>query len=276
MLASGSHPERGQPRKEVGVPPSPVFASDLSLDLPPQGRVYRHPLASTPIPTAGELADALVHAFVRLTPAEQHLVAAAYRLLATGRPAQPAAIGLAAGWDPTDVKARLATWPMVYLDPDGRLVGLMGLSSQRVSEHRVEIDRLGVAWAWCALDPLFIIPVLATTGRVTSKCPVTAETIRFTLGPDGINDLTPNSAVVSALLPDTAFDHNAIQTFCHFVHFFASPAAANQWTADQPNTFMIHASQAAIVGRTLAHAAFPTAAGGNPGKAQTQSPDNAR
>jgi alkylmercury lyase len=223
-------------------------------------------MASIPLsPTSAELTGALVRAFVKLTPAEQHLVAAAYQLLATGQPAQPAVIGQAADWNPADVTARLASWPMVYLDPDGRLVGLMGLSSRKVSEHRVEIDGLGVAWAWCALDPLFIIPVLATSARVTSKCPVTGETIRFTLGPDSMHDLTPNAAVVSALLPDAAFDEHVIQTFCHLVHFFASPTAAERWIAGQPNIFTIHAGEAAIIGRTLAHAVFPQTAGRNPG-----------
>jgi alkylmercury lyase len=205
-----------------------------------------------------DLTGAIAGAFVKLTPAEQRLVAAAYRLLATGRPAEPAAVAGAAGWAPADVDARLATWPMVYLDDRGALVGLMGLSSQKVSEHRVEIRGLGASWAWCALDPLFIVPVLGATARVTSKSPLTGDAVEFTLSRDGLRELTPASAVVSSLMPDCQFDENVIASFCHLVHYFATPAAANRWTANHPGTFTITAADAAQVGRRLAEAAFQT------------------
>jgi hypothetical protein len=213
-------------------------------------------MASRPSPTTGELTDALVRAFVKLTPSEQHLVVVAYRLLASGLPAEPVALAEAAGWAPTDVVARLATWPMVYLDDRGRLVGLMGLSSQKASEHRVEIAGLRASWAWCALDPMFIVPVLGASARVTSKCPVNGDTIEFNLGSDGVRDLTPASTVVSSLVPDREFDENVVQTFCHFVHYFASTSVADRWTAEHPGTFTVTAADADRIGHALAAAGF--------------------
>lgn len=203
------------------------------------------------------LTTAIAAAFIKLTAAEQQLVASAYRLLATGQPADTAAIAEAAGWTRSDVDARLATWPMVYRDDDGRLVGLMGLSSQSVSEHRVEIAGLGTSWAWCALDPLFIIPTLGVTGRVASKSPITGDAVEFSLSRDGLRDVAPASTVVSSLVPDGAFDDDVIASFCHFVHYFATPASADRWTADHPGTFTMTAADAALVGRDLAEAAFP-------------------
>jgi hypothetical protein len=39
---------------------------------------------------------------------------------------------------------------------------------------------------------------------------------------------------VSFLTPDQGFDADVIQSFCHFVHFFASREAGETWTAEHP------------------------------------------
>src|SRR3989442_1048188 len=71
--------------------------------------------------------------------------------------------------------------------------------------------------------------------------------------------LSAGAAVVSFLLPDGPFDDDVRQAFCHFVHFFASPAAADAWTAQHPGTFWLPVADAAQVGRRLAARAFAAA-----------------
>jgi hypothetical protein len=207
--------------------------------------------------TVAGLAEALAAAFIKLTPPEQRLVAAAYRLLAYGSAVPQAALAAAAGWSVASVGARLADWPGVYLDGDGGVVGLWGLAVEAVSEHRSEVEGAGTAWAWCALDPLFIVPILGTRARVSSNSPTTGETVEFRINPTSVMELRPASAVVSLLVPQADFDDTVRQTFCHFVHYFGSTETARAWTATHEGTFTCPVDEAADVGRRLAAASFP-------------------
>ena len=212
----------------------------------------------TTTPGIDELVDALVGAFGSMTAAEQPLVAAAYGLLAEGAPVDPAVIAGAAGWRSGDVEVRFGSWPGgVYLDDDARLVGLWGMAVEAVSSHELRVDGKQPVWMWCALDPLFIVPLLAADAQVTATCPTTGALIRLRVGSEGVEGLEPASAVVSFLIPDGPFDDDVRQTFCHFVHFFASPAAADAWIATHPGSFWLPVTDAAEIGRRLAGKAFP-------------------
>jgi len=50
---------------------------------------------------------------------------------------------------------------------------------------------------------------------------------------------------VSFLRPDGPFDSGVIESFCHFVHFFASRRAGEQWVAGHPGTFLLTLGEAA-------------------------------
>ena len=216
---------------------------------------------STTTPALDVLVDALVGAFASMTADEQRLIVAGYRLLGEGAPVSLDALAAAAGWTPERVEARLRSWPGgAYLDGDGRLVGLWGMAVEAVSPHQARIGGRAPVWMWCALDPLFIVPVLGSPGtEVTSTSPTTGEPIRVRVGPDGVSAVEPAGAVVSFLLPDGPFDDDVRQAFCHFVHFFESPAAADEWTAQHPGTFWLPVADAAEVGRLLAARAFGAA-----------------
>lgn len=213
---------------------------------------------STTTPTPDVLVDALVGAFASMTADEQRLVVAAYRLLSAGAAVDVDVLAAAAGWTPKEAEVRLRSWSGgAYLDGDGRLVGLWGMAVEAVSPHEARIADQAPVWMWCALDPLFIMPTLGSpVGEVTSTSPTTGEPIRLRAEPDGVSAVEPASAVVSFLLPDGPFDDDVRQAFCHFVHFFASPAAADAWTAQHPGTFWLPVADAAEVGRRLAARAF--------------------
>lgn len=209
-----------------------------------------------PVPTVAELAQALAAAFVTLAPDEQRLAATAYRLLASGQPVAPDALAAAAAWPPQEVEARLEAWPGVYRDDTGRLAGFWGLATEAVTGERVEFDGVS-GWAWCAFDPLFIAPLLGAEARVDSACPQSGEPVRLVVTPEGVRDLEPAEAVVSFLLPDGPFDADVRATFCHFVHFLASPAAGDAWTAEHPGTFWVPVADAFEVARRLNSITFP-------------------
>ena len=201
-----------------------------------------------------DLVEALAAAFIDLTPDEQQLVVAIYTTLLRGRPATVDALATSTGWAADELNERLHRWPGVYLGADGGVVGFWGAATQAMI-HRVDVDG-SISWAWCALDPLFILPMIGATGRVASRCATTGQEVSLTVSPDAVTDVSPASAAVSFLFPDRPFDADVQATFCHFVLFFASHEAGELWTADHPDTFLLTVEEAAAVGRQTAAAVF--------------------
>lgn len=72
--------------------------------------------------------------------------------------------------------------------------------------------------------------------------------ISLVVGPDGVEELSPATTVVSFLTPDRPFDQDVIMNFCHFVHFFTSPETAEKWTTEHPGTFVLSVEDAHVLG----------------------------
>ncbi|MEX2538533.1 MAG: organomercurial lyase [Actinomycetota bacterium] len=157
-----------------------------------------------------ELTDAINDANPKLTAGEQRLALALYELLAMGRPVAVAA---------------LAETP-----------------------HRFEIDGRTL-YTWCAADPLFLAPLLGTSARVISRCPVTSEIVTLTVSEEGVFDIVPPGAVLSFIQPDGCFGDDVIERFCHYIHLFASQDAANTWVAEHAETFVLPIDEAFELGR---------------------------
>jgi alkylmercury lyase len=153
-------------------------------------------------------------------------------------------------WSEEQVSEELARWPGVYRDEAGRVIGYAGLTVVEMGAHRLHVDGRDLS-TWCAYDTLFLPELLGATVRVTSRCPVTDRRISLTVGPESVGELEPPDAVVSLLVPDRPFGDDVIRSFCHFVHFFASPEAAERWTAEHEGTFAIPVADAFKVGRML-------------------------
>jgi hypothetical protein len=91
-----------------------------------------------------------------------------------------------------------------------------------------------MVYGWCAWDTLFITKILGKETHVESADPLTGETVRLTVTLEALQEVRPEGAVVSFLLPTGPFGADVVQSFCHFVHFFASRQSAQRWTADHP------------------------------------------
>lgn len=128
----------------------------------------------------------------------------------------------------------------------------------------MDIDGTGTAWTWCSYDTLFIAHLLGVTARVSSPCPITDEVVRLAVSADGVADIEPAAAVMSLLTPDAPFDDNVRQSFCHYVLYFASPDAAEEWVGDNPGTFWLPVADAFEVARRTNAAVFPALVGGDP------------
>ena len=201
------------------------------------------------------LAAQIAGAMPDLTPALQQAALTLLRLLAQGEPVDVQRLAEAVALPAAYVDETLERSPGVLRDDDGRIVGLMGLSVVEISDHRLQLDGRTL-WAWCAWDALFLPELLGETARVSSRCPSTGIGISLTVGPNGPVDLAPREAVVSFLVPEQRFDSNILQSFCHFLHFFASPDAAASWTAEHAGTFQLSIDDAYRLGHLTNHAAF--------------------
>jgi alkylmercury lyase len=194
------------------------------------------------------LADALTGAFPSLDAADQQIAIATYRLLARGRPASAEEIAVATGVLPAEVEDRMEAWPAVFRDGDGRVIGFWGLTIHEMPPHELQVGEVKL-WAWCAWDTLFLPARLGAVLQVLSVCPVTKETIELRVAPDHVESVLPDGVVVSFLRPEGRFDGNVITSFCHFIHFFASQRAGDQWIKRHPGTFLLSLPDAVELAR---------------------------
>ena len=204
------------------------------------------------------LAAQIAAAMPDLDPPLQEAALILLHLLAEGEPVEVQRLAHALALPAAYVDETLERSPGVFRDDHGRIVGFMGLSVAPISDHRLQIDGRSL-WAWCAWDTLFLPELLDETSRVSSRCPSTGAGISLTVTPNGPVDLAPPEMVVSFLAPEQRFDANVLQSFCHFVHFFASPDAVASWTAEHPGTFPLSIDDAYRLGQLTNRATFGAA-----------------
>jgi alkylmercury lyase len=201
-----------------------------------------------------ELADQLVAARPGLDEQQQRIAITLYRLLAEGRPVPRAQLAQSTGARPTDVERFFEEQRGIYLDDQTRVVAFWGLAlggmPQRVTVHGRELR------TWCAWDTLFLPELLGESATIASTCPTTGAAIELAVTPEGVHDISPASAVLSFVRREQPFDADTINTFCHFVHFFASRDAASQWTAQHPHTFVLSIDEGADIARRVNSVSF--------------------
>ena len=202
---------------------------------------------STSGTTVQELSEAIAAATVGIDEQGRRLAIAVYDLLAQGDPVTPAEIAAHARRPEAVVLATLKGWPGVFWDDEGRVVGFWGLAIPEM-DHRFQAEGAKPMYAWCALDPFLIVPVIGRPARVESKDPVTGEPITMTVTPQGITDLSPTTAVVSFIAPDKPFDFDVIESFCNYVLNFASRESAERWASERQGIVLLPAAEAFEVG----------------------------
>ncbi|NIR52521.1 hypothetical protein GWO43_28410 [candidate division KSB1 bacterium] len=115
--------------------------------------------------------------------------------------------------------------------------------------HRFQVNGTTL-YTWCAWDTVFIPALIQKTAEVESKCALSGDKIRPTITPDGITQTGPDSVGLffydSGRVPNQGI---VINSFCHFVRFFRSPAAAAQWVAEHAGTFTLSLKEACFLRR---------------------------
>lgn len=173
------------------------------------------------------------------------------QLLTAGQPVTAARLADATGRSAEQIHAALLTLPSIEMDAQGRVIG-MGITLNP-TPHRFEVEGTRL-YTWCALDTLIFPGLIGRTAHVTSPCHGTGESIRLTVSPDRVFDVTPADAVVSVVTPD---DVSAVRTsFCNEVRFFASADAAAPWLAEHPGAAVLPITDAFMLGQVMAAKQF--------------------
>ncbi len=202
--------------------------------------------------TVDRYADAIAQAMPPLTPKQLDLVLAVYRAMLAGKPSEIAAIAADAGWESVEAANQLAEWPGVYLNESNQLIGFWGLTVDPISTHVVTTES-GSSWAWCALDPLFILPLVGAHGTVAARSEVTGTPVGLDVAPDRTSSLSPGGDVyVSFLVPSGPFTSEVQLTFCDYVLYFDGKPAADRWTSEHAGTTALPLDDAAAIGRAMA------------------------
>ncbi|HZT99573.1 MAG TPA: organomercurial lyase [Ktedonobacteraceae bacterium] len=102
-------------------------------------------------------------------------------------------------------------------------------------------------------------PLLGLCAKVQSTCTTSGQPIRFRAKPEGIEELTPTTAVLSLILPAARCDC-VRDTFCRQSLFFQSEQAASTFLNMHPDAVLLSLEDAALVAQTTASmwSTFPT------------------
>lgn len=201
----------------------------------------------------GALATRIDCGLPPLSGAERRIALAVHRCMAFGaEPPGPACIAAASGETPQTVEAALAGWPGVYRDDGDRVIGFWGLALRPMMPHRLRV-RGRLLHTWCAWDALFLPEVLGVErAEVESVCPATGRPVVLTVTTSGVEDPQPETARLSMVAPDRLCieGQGIISSFCHHIHFLASPGGGERWIRETGNgAFLITPGQGWELGR---------------------------
>ncbi|MCH7783646.1 hypothetical protein IID62_11335, partial [candidate division KSB1 bacterium] len=184
------------------------------------------------------LSKAYNKAIPSMSPDEQLISAHIYRLFAEGKPVSHKQVADSTNLPFEKIEDIINNWIGVYHNDNNEIIGYWGIAL-RDMPHKFEVDGRTL-YTWCAWDSLFIPELMQKTAHVESPDPITKEIIKFTVSPDGIIDLFPSESVMSYVKPEyTVWDENVINSFCHFVLFFASQKSGEEWTSTRENTALM-------------------------------------
>jgi len=205
----------------------------------------------------GEMARAISAAMPPMDATEQRIAVGIYRLLAEGEPVTPQAAAQAIDVPVGRVEEVLSSWPGVYRDDEGRVVGFWGLTIAKLEPEYRFVVAGKTSYTWCAWESLCIPACLGETVRVEATDPVTGERVSLIVDRNGVRDLKPAGAVVSMVIPDGPFGYDVIESFCHKVLFFASEEAGASWAAEHEGTKLLPVHEAFELGRAMSERVAP-------------------
>ena len=192
-------------------------------------------------------------AALNLSPDNSRLLIRVWRTLAKGRPVSREQIDqiISDLWVNQDGAGEFLRG-VTERDSSDSIVGIFGLSLND-HPHRFTVNGASLT-TWCAEDALFLPAMLKQTATVESYSPVSKEKVRLTLGPEGVEEVSPAGAVVSIVTLDPSkVDVSSVEAiygnFCEQIHFFASREEAERWAADRENIDILSVEEGYELGK---------------------------
>jgi alkylmercury lyase len=169
--------------------------------------------------------------------------------LARGKPVSPRQ--LAAIWEiPLEhvraILKRSVARGVAQIDDQGNLVG--GVLSLVKTPHRISVDGSQL-FAWCAYDAIYAPGVLGKTAQIESKDPITGETIRLSITPDGVSKVYPADTVVTVVGAETDLVGGPTSPRCGQMLFFGSRESAEKWTKSRPDVSILSVEEVFEIAR---------------------------
>jgi alkylmercury lyase len=166
----------------------------------------------------------------------------------SGQPMAPVHLARRLQMSQADLATHLARVPDTEFDEQGNVVG-WGITLLP-TPHRFLLPERRL-FTWCAFDTVLFPAMLQVKARVQSVCSETAHPITFVATPEGIEDLTPHTSVLTLVLPEQRCDC-VRGTFCLQSLFFRSEQAASTFLTSHPEAISLSIEDAASVGRAVA------------------------
>ena len=165
-----------------------------------------------------------------------------------GQPIAPLHLATLLQMSQEELTTHLARVPDTEFDEQGNIVG-WGITLLPTS-HQFLLPARSL-FTWCAFDTVLFPPLLQVRAQVQSKCSASGHPITFVATPEGIEELTPTTNVLSLILPAERYDC-VRGTFCLQSLFFESEQAASAWLASHPEAISLSLEEAAFVGQAVA------------------------
>jgi alkylmercury lyase len=165
-----------------------------------------------------------------------------------GQPIAPLHLATLLQMSQDELATHLARIPDTEFDEQGNIVG-WGITLLPTS-HQFLLPARSL-FTWCAFDTVLFPPLLQVKAQVQSKCSASGHPITFVATPEGVDELTPTTSVLSLILPAERYDC-VRGTFCRQSLFFESEQAASAWLASHPEAISLSLEEAAFVGQAVA------------------------
>lgn len=191
-----------------------------------------------------------------LDPTQTEYARVILRELAKGLPVSAARAAELLGVDEATIASSFenASDMGAQLDENGALVG--NALTLNPTDHKFRINGNDL-YAWCSRDTLFLPGLIGEPATVESLDPITGETIRLQVGPEGVTSDQPSTARASVVVPgetpscDQDSKTGPTSALCTQMNFFATQEAADSWLENHPGVAVLTIEEASDVARAL-------------------------
>jgi alkylmercury lyase len=175
--------------------------------------------------------------------AELRLQVIALQLLSKGEPVSPDSLAEAWNMPLEQVHAifeQAGALGTLQLDDSGNMVG--SAISLVPSSHKFQVNGKTL-YAWCAYDAIYIPGVIGTNALIDSIDPLSNESIRLKVSPEGVMESEPEGIAVTVVGMEADVRGGAESSRCSQMHFFVSEENARKWSADYPDVSIMTVDQ---------------------------------